>query len=92
MTAAILPLLAGVASVVVTMGILYFVALADGSISNFLPNVVTMLGLAVGIDYALLVVSRFKEEMRTRSGDVGTALAVTCATAGKAVMFSGRPC
>lgn len=89
LTAAILPLLAGVASVVVTMGILYFVALADGSISNFLPNVVTMLGLAVGIDYALLVVSRFKEEMRTRSGDVGTALAVTCATAGKAVMFSG---
>ncbi|MGG4340360.1 MMPL family transporter [Paenibacillus lautus] len=89
LTAAILPLLAGVASVVVTMGILYFVALADGSISNFLPNVVTMLGLAVGIDYALLVVSRFKEEMRTRNGDVGTALAVTCATAGKAVMFSG---
>nr|WP_251035746.1 MMPL family transporter [Paenibacillus sp. ISL-20] len=89
LTAAILPLLAGVASVVVTMGILYFVALADGSISNFLPNVVTMLGLAVGIDYALLVVSRFKEEMRARSGDVGTALAVTCATAGKAVMFSG---
>ena len=43
LTAAILPLLAGVASVVVTMGILYFVALADGSISNFLPNVVTML-------------------------------------------------
>ncbi|MGG4094356.1 MMPL family transporter [Paenibacillus lautus] len=89
LTAAILPLLAGVASVVVTMGILYFVASADGSISNFLPNVVTMLGLAVGIDYALLVVSRFKEEMRARSGDVGTALAVTCATAGKAVMFSG---
>ncbi|MFE0555580.1 MMPL family transporter [Paenibacillus sp. NPDC058910] len=89
LTAAILPLLAGVASVVVTMGILYFVALADGSISNFLPNVVTMLGLAVGIDYALLVVSRFKEEMRARSGDVGAALAVTCATAGKAVMFSG---
>ncbi|WP_433941139.1 MMPL family transporter [Paenibacillus lautus] len=89
LTAALLPLIAGIVSVVVTMGILYFVALADGSISNFLPNVVTMLGLAVGIDYALLIVSRFKEELRTRSGDVGSALAVTCATAGKAVMFSG---
>lgn len=89
LTAAILPLIAGVVSVVVTMGLLYFVAMADGSISNFLPNVVTMLGLAVGIDYALIVVSRFKEEMQARSGDVESALAVTCATAGKAVMFSG---
>lgn len=89
LTAALLPLIAGVTSVVVSMGVLYFVALADGSISNFLPNVVTMLGLAVGIDYALLVVSRFKEEMGRNGGDVRTALAVTCATSGKAVIFSG---
>lgn len=89
LTAAILPLIAGVVSVVVTMGLLYFVAMSDGSISNFLPNVVTMLGLAVGIDYALLVVSRFREEMQARNGDTESALAVTCATAGKAVMFSG---
>lgn len=89
LTAALLPLIAGIISVAVTMGILYFVALVDGSISNFLPNVVTMLGLAVGIDYALFVVSRFKEELTRSGGDVRTALAVTTATSGKAVMFSG---
>lgn len=88
-TAAVLPLIAGLVSVATTMGALYFLALADGSISNFLPNAVTMLGLAVGIDYALLIVSRFKEELR--NGDVEKALAITCATAGKAVMFSGEP-
>lgn len=86
-TAAVLPLIAGLVSVATTMGALYFLALADGSISNFLPNAVTMLGLAVGIDYALLIVSRFKEELRCR--DAENALAITCATAGKAVMFSG---
>ncbi|WP_370570227.1 MMPL family transporter [Paenibacillus sp. JCM 10914] len=89
LTAAILPLISGIVSVIVTMGALYFVALIDGSISNFLPNVVTMLGLALGIDYALMIVSRYKEELHAHQGDVEKALAVTCATAGKAVMFSG---
>ncbi|WP_054957023.1 MMPL family transporter [Paenibacillus dakarensis] len=86
-TAAILPLIAGVVSVTVTMGILYFAAILDGSISNFLPNVVTMLGLAVGIDYALFIVSRFREEIS--KGSTERAVAVSCASAGKAVVFSG---
>lgn len=86
-TAAILPLIAGLVSVTVTMGILYFVAVLDGTISNFLPNVVTMLGLAVGIDYALFIVSRFREEMGR--GNTERAVAVSCASAGKAVIFSG---
>lgn len=86
-TAALLPLIGGLVSVIVTMGVLYFVAVLDGSISNFLPNVVTMLGLAVGIDYALFVVSRFREEMA--KGDIEQAVAVSCASAGKAVVFSG---
>lgn len=87
-TAALLPLIVGIMSVTVTMGGLYFPALADGSISNFLPNVVTMLGLAVGIDYALLVVSRFKEEIDS-GADPAHAVGMVCATAGKAVIFSG---
>lgn len=86
-TAALLPLIGGLVSVIVTMGVLYFVAVLDGSISNFLPNVVTMLGLAVGIDYALFVVSRFREEMA--KGNIEQAVAVSCASAGKAVIFSG---
>lgn len=87
LTAAMLPLIAGLVSVTVTMGLLYFVAVVDGSISNFLPNVVTMLGLAVGIDYALFVVSRFREEIS--KGNTERAVAISCASAGKAVVFSG---
>lgn len=86
-TAAVLPLVAGLVSVMVTMGLLYFVAVFDGSISNFLPNVVTMLGLAVGIDYALFVVSRFREEIS--KGNTERAIAISCGSAGKAVVFSG---
>nr|WP_246246178.1 MMPL family transporter [Paenibacillus lemnae] len=86
-TAAILPIIGGLISVTVTMGLLYFAALWNGSISNFLPNVVTMLGLAVGIDYALFVVSRFREELQ--ENDPEQAVARSCASAGKAVIFSG---
>jgi RND superfamily putative drug exporter len=58
------------------------------SFSNFLPNMVTMLGLAVGIDYALFMVSRFREELK-RKMSVAEAVAMTCQTAGKLIFFSG---
>ncbi len=56
--AALLPLIVGVMSVTVTLGITYFIARIY-SLSNFLPNMVTMLGLAVGSTmlYLLLAVS-----------------------------------
>lgn len=57
----------GVGSVAATMGGLYFVAANGAALSNFLPNMVTMLGLAVGIDYALFMVSRFREELAERT-------------------------
>ncbi|HEY2495073.1 MAG TPA: MMPL family transporter [Paenibacillus sp.] len=85
--AAILPLIVGGTSVTITMGFLYFVVTWMGSLSNFVPNIVTMLGLALGIDYALFIVSRFREELKHRT--VEDALAITCGTAGKAVVFSG---
>lgn len=84
--AAILPLLVGGSSVVITMGILYVVAM-NFSLSNFVPNVVTMLGLAVGIDYALFIVSRFREELKEHS--VEESLVITCGTAGRSVLISG---
>ena len=46
-----------------------------------------MIGLGVAVDYALFVVSRFREEMR--HGNVRDALATTMATAGRAILFSG---
>ncbi|HEY0827939.1 MAG TPA: MMPL family transporter [Bacilli bacterium] len=84
---ALLPMIVGVLSVTVSLGITYFIA-QSYSLSAFLPSIVTMLGLAVGIDYALFMVSRFREELK-RQPLLADAVAMTCQTAGKAIMFSG---
>jgi RND superfamily putative drug exporter len=57
------------------------------SVSAYAPNIVTMIGLGVAIDYSLFIVSRFREEIARRP--VPDALAHTLATAGRAVLFSG---
>jgi len=57
------------------------------SVSVFALNVVSMLGLGLGIDYGLLLVSRFREE-RSHGLTVGDAVAATVATAGVTVVFS----
>ena len=57
------------------------------SVSVYAPNIVTMIGLGVAIDYSLFIVSRFREEIRARPGP--EALARTMATAGRAILFSG---
>lgn len=85
--AAMLPMIVGVTSVTVTLGLTYFIA-QEMSLSNFLPNIVTMLGLAVGIDYALFMVSRFREELR-KQPSVRDAVAMTSQTAGQSIFFSG---
>ncbi len=57
-------------------------------VSVFAINIVTMMGLAVGIDYSLLIVSRFREE-REAGHDVARSIAISTATASRAVFFSG---
>jgi RND superfamily putative drug exporter len=57
------------------------------SVSIYAPNIVSMIGLGVAIDYSLFVVSRFREEIRERAP--AEALARTVATAGRAILFSG---
>jgi RND superfamily putative drug exporter len=84
---AMLPLVVGLMSVTVTLGITYFIA-QGVSLSNFLPNIVTMLGLAVGIDYALFLVSRFREELKVQA-NIEDAVAMTSQKAGKSIFFSG---
>jgi RND superfamily putative drug exporter len=54
----------------------------------FAPNLITMLGLAVGIDYSLFIVSRFREE-RARGRDTLEAIGRSGGTANRAVFFSG---
>ena len=52
------------------------------------PTLATMLGLGVGIDYALFIVFRYRDELRA-GADVGTAVARAMATSGTAVVFAG---
>lgn len=86
--AGMLPLIIGLFSVSTTLGIIYIIASMTDSLSNFLPNMVTMLGLAVGIDYALFMVSRFREELQQQE-TVEDAVAMTAETAGRSIWFSG---
>ena len=57
-------------------------------LSFFVVNMITMIGLAVGIDYALFVVERYREERR-HGHPKAEAIAIAGGTAGKAVLFSG---
>ncbi|MEY8348371.1 MMPL family transporter [Bacillus cereus] len=84
--ASILPIVNGALSVISTMGILYFIGV-DKELSIFVLNVAPMIGLALSIDFALLFVNRFREEVAHRT--VKEAIAVTYQTAGRAIVFSG---
>lgn len=84
--AAILPILVAVFTVSITFGLLYAIALRL-DVSVFALNLVTMLGLGLGIDYSLLIVNRFREELTC--GSTEQAIAQTINTAGRAVFFSG---
>ena len=62
-------------------------------VSVFSVNVISLLGMGLAIDYALFVISRFREELAARPADdptaVRVAIARTMATAGRTVLFSG---
>jgi len=87
LVAAAVPLVMAVATIMVTLGSLFGVAQVT-DLSIFVLNVASVLGIGLAIDYSLLVVSRFREEL-ARGEDVSTSLAITLATAGRAVVFSG---
>ena len=56
---------------------------------NFALELAGMIGLGVGIDYALFILSRFREIYRENGGDVHEAVALAMDTAGRAVLFAG---
>jgi uncharacterized membrane protein YdfJ with MMPL/SSD domain len=84
--AALLPLVVGGMSIVLTLAGLR-VGSEFGSISIFALNVVTGLGLGLAIDYSLFIVSRYREEL-ARVGPGPEAIRRTLATAGRTVLFS----
>ena len=87
LTAASLPLAVGGLAILGAFTMLRLLSLAT-DVSVFAVNIVTMLGLGLAIDYALFVVSRFREELRAGK-DTETALRATMSTAGRTVAFSG---
>ncbi|MFL6072854.1 MAG: MMPL family transporter [Mycobacteriales bacterium] len=86
-TAASLPLAVGVLAILGGFFLVRTLALVT-DVSVFSLNIVTMIGLGLAIDYALFVVSRFREELAA-GRDVPAALARTMGTAGRTVAFSG---
>jgi RND superfamily putative drug exporter len=84
--AALLPVLVATLGVVCTLGILSFFANVM-SITFFVPNLVTMIGLGVGIDYCLIYLARYRRE-RANHLTTQEALYVTRKTAGKTVLAS----
>src|SRR5215471_3228969 len=85
--AGLVPLLMAIVAIVVALGLCAPIAAAF-SLSVFFVNMLTGMGLALGIDYSLFVVSRYREE-RGRGRVELDAIAVAGATASRAVMFSG---
>ncbi|MEV7971890.1 MMPL family transporter [Cellulomonas sp. NPDC089187] len=100
--AAAMPLAGALASIAGGLGSLWLLSHLITDMESSVVNVVTVLGLGLSIDYGLLIVSRFREELGTALGDdegasnrrrrgdgaVTTALIRTIATAGRTVAFS----
>ncbi len=87
LVAASLPLFVGALAILGAFVLLRGLS-AVTDVSIFSINIVTMIGLGLAIDYALFIVTRFREEL-AKGNDVETALAMTMSTAGRTVAFSG---
>ncbi len=85
--AAGLPLLLALFGIVVAFGLVTLIG-HFVTMDTIVENIITMVGLAVGIDYSLLIVERFREERR-KGVEKNEAVHVAGATAGQAVLFSG---
>ncbi|HEX5830822.1 MAG TPA: MMPL family transporter [Gemmatimonadaceae bacterium] len=86
LVAAALPVLGGVLAVTAALGLAALLARVT-PLSVLLQNVVAMLGLGLGIDYALLVTGRFREELGARL-DAAAAAAAAARSAGRTVLLS----
>ena len=87
LVAAGIPILLAVVSIAISIGITALLGQVF-DLSFFVTSMITMIGLAVGIDYALFVVERYREERRSGHGKTD-AIGIAGGTASKAVVFSG---
>ena len=87
MVASAMPLVIGITSIIGTFFVMYLLTFVT-DVSVFVLNLTTGLGLGLGIDYALLMVNRFREEL-ARGVRKDKAIVNTMRTAGKTVFYSG---
>ena len=85
--AALLPVAISIPTVISGVGIIFWLS-HQMDVNNYAMNIVSLIGIGVSIDYSLFIVNRFREELYN-GHDKREALAITSATAGKAVFFSG---
>ena len=85
--AALMPVLVGAFCAMTMLAVLFILA-HYVSLSIFTINIALLLGLCLSLDYALFIISRFREEL-LNSHNIDVIVARTIATAGKAVFFSG---
>ena len=85
--AGLMPVLMAIAAIIVGLGLVAVVAQA-WELSIFVVNMLTGMGLALGIDYSLFVISRYREE-RNVGREQFDAIGRAGATASRAVFFSG---
>jgi uncharacterized membrane protein YdfJ with MMPL/SSD domain len=92
LVAAAMPVMVGAISVVGALGIVRVIT-QFGEVSIFSINVISLLGMGLAIDYALFVISRYREELAKFDQDDDEApkkaMRVTLSTAGRTVLFSG---
>ena len=87
LAASAMPLIVGVSAIVGAFFILWLISLFT-AVSVYSLNLTTGMGLGLGIDYALLMVNRFREELN-KGKSVDDSVITTMATAGKTVFYSG---
>lgn len=87
LVASAMPLLVGVSAILGSFLVIYLLTFVTG-VSIFALNLITGLGLGLGIDYALLIVNRFREELHA-GRSVDESIKRTVSTAGKTVFYSG---
>jgi RND superfamily putative drug exporter len=86
-TAALLPLALGIVAIAIAMGVIFLISNL-WPFSFFVTNMIVMMGLALGIDYSLFIVQRYREERRN-GRDKLAAIERAGDTATRAVTFSG---
>ncbi len=87
LVAAILPIGVAMLTVISAMGVTIWLSNVT-DVTQYSLNIITLIGIGVSVDYSLFMVNRFREELNL-GRDIRTSTAMTVATAGKAVFFSG---